>query len=1095
MAGIGNKSSNAASANKGNSKTNNDGSALTNEDEAYDAIMGGDFGSMNIMGIIDNNSKEKNGSVGKNDKDEGEVEHLPDAIDFEDEDELVSDFEDEDDDDDSNNNDEEDDEKKTEDTGNKNRDNQHSQENDERQEDEGKENNLFDFNSGIDDDLLTESLQQKQMSFNKITNHTLQDKFKVLLQSLRKPKTAQELKDIQLQAYYPFLNDKADLQLSQLVKAPTVEYEWKQPLRELKPIIPNFQITVQQDTHKYYNTNKKRSVKQINRSRKNIIAVEDKLKFPELQKNKNKFTPDSSDIDEKTNEKVVIENINNTQGEFYNKFEIKNVNLDTLVDDEWDVDKLICNNIKSDTLENNVTNKNKVFTINDLEEEEKKNMNEEGVELDTALPWDNEDLIEGNLQKFIKPVVNLRDNKLLLEKTSIPAIDRKLYKPYKIIKKPNNVFKVSDKLIKQRFNMSNDHAYEILKKNYKSQIRTNVGSLTIQHAVPATRLQNPYYKTHQSKEKLRFSNRYPEFFKKMRPGSILTFSKLKTRKRKRDKGKEVAEIFEKTTDLTLGDTAPVFLMEYSERQPLGISKFGMNTKIINYYRKKDDDDQFKPKLPIGENVILGPQDKSPFWNYGQVNKGEIVSSLFNNMMRAPIVPHKPRYRDYLLVKSQGGNNTVPKYFLRDIDNLYVAGQTMPMAELPGPNTRKMNLIIKNRLKILAYRLIKNSPTQSLTLRDIKPFFKESSDMHLRSRLKEFMKFYRAADPKESDKRRAKAGGGYWKLKESETLPDDDQLKKIVTPEDLAIQDFIMSYEKFIDDNKLFNIDEKQSNLEEQLAPWNVSKNFLNSITMRTTIAISGEGDPTGLGEGFNYLRASTVSKKDSEMDEIYNKLTYQQQKQVAKPVNVSKSVYSDSDNDKSSKTTYEEELKKIWYRQQLSLSIQNPYKQLGNNANFANITHFKKKLLSSSKVPKGKVMKFVRKKRDANGIIHRETEFIKDPSLMHAYISHYEEMESNLDTEQLLKDDAKKYILGKTEQEKTDKLHAMLTKKLSEVSKRSMALSQAQVTKKINKQKKSETTPVKKNVKERKPSSRTCTACGQLGHIKTNKICPLFQQK
>ncbi|OBA27900.1 hypothetical protein HANVADRAFT_47874 [Hanseniaspora valbyensis NRRL Y-1626] len=353
----------------------------------------------------------------------------------------------------------------------------------------------------------------------------------------------------------------------------------------------------------------------------------------------------------------------------------------------------------------------------------------------------------------------------------------------------------------------------------------------------------------------------------------------------------------------------------------------------------------------------------------------------------------------------------------------------------------------------------------------------------------------AADPKESDKRRAKAGGGYWKLKESETLPDDDQLRKIVTPEDLAIQDFIMSYEKFIDDNKLFNIDEKQSNLEEQLAPWNVSKNFLNSITMRTTIAISGEGDPTGLGEGFNYLRASTVSKNDFEMAEIYNKLTYQQQKQVAKPVNVSKSVYSDSDNDKSSKTTYEEELKKIWYRQQLSLSIQNPYKQLGNNANFANITHFKKNFLSSSKVPKGKVMKFVRKKRDANGIIHRETEFIKDPSLMHAYISHYEQMESNLDTEQLLKDDAKKYILGKTEQEKTDKLHAMLTKKLSEVSKRSMALSQAQVTKKINKQKKSETSPVKKSVKERKPSSRTCTACGQLGHIKTNKICPLFQQK
>lgn len=1063
--------SNAPTETRDNGNSNEANSALTNEDEAYDAIMGGDFGSMNIMNLIDTNSKEKDGSNGKADNDEGEVEHLPDAIDFEDEDELVSDFEDEEDID-------------AEEGKNKEDDNRSNDYNEE------KENNLFDFNSGIDDDLLNESLQQKQMNFNKISNHTLQDKFRVLLQSLRKPKTEQELKEMQFKTYYPFLSDKADLQISQLVKAPTVEYEWKQPLRKLKPLVPNFQILVQQDTHKYSTSNKKRSARHISKSRRNVIAVEDMLKFPELQKQNKDFSDSSDFLDEKS-EKTDVDNKNHNQDGLYEEFQLRADKLNALVDDEWDVDKLICNNINIEAGKN-VTNTKKKFVINDLEEED--NKEEHGNKVDANL-WDSEDLINGNLQSFAEPVINLKDPKLLLEKTTASIADRKQSRPYKIMKKSNNLFKVGDKLLKQRFNMSNDHVYEILKKNYKSQIRTNVGSLTIQHAVPAIKLQNPYYKTHQSQEKLRLSNKYPQFFKKMRPGATIAFSKLKTRKRKRDKGKDVAEIFEKSNDLTLGDTAPLFLMEYSERQPIGISKFGMNTKIINYYRKRNDEDQFKPKLPIGENVILGPQDKSPFWNYGQVNKGEIVKSVFNNMMRAPVFPHKPRYRDYLLVKSQGGNISNPRYYLRDIDNLYVVGQTMPLTELPGPNTRKMNLIIKNRLKILAYRLIKNSPTQSLTLRDIKPFFKESSDIHLRTRLKEFMKFYRAVDPKESDKRKAKAGGGYWKLKDSENLPEDEQLRKIVTPEDLAMQDFIMAYEKFINDNKLFNIDEKQSSLEEQLAPWNVSKNFLNSIAMRTTIAISGEGDPTGLGEGFNYSRASTVSKKESENDLIYSKLSYQQQKQVAKPVIVPKSVYTENDSDKSSKSTYEEELKKIWYRQQLSLSIENPYKQLGNNANFANITHFKKKPMESSKVPKGKVMKFVRKKRDVNGIIHRETEYIKDPSLMHAYISYYEQLESDLVTEQLLRDDAKKFILGKTEQEKTDKLHAMLTKKLSEVSKRSMALTQAQVTKKINKQKKNETTPVKKPPKERKPSSRTCTACGQLGHIKTNKICPLFQQK
>lgn len=67
--------------------------ALRNDDEAYDALLGGDFGSMNIMSIIDQNSKDK-GSKKHDGNDEGEIEHLPDAIDFEDEDELVSDFED-----------------------------------------------------------------------------------------------------------------------------------------------------------------------------------------------------------------------------------------------------------------------------------------------------------------------------------------------------------------------------------------------------------------------------------------------------------------------------------------------------------------------------------------------------------------------------------------------------------------------------------------------------------------------------------------------------------------------------------------------------------------------------------------------------------------------------------------------------------------------------------------------------------------------------------------------------------------------------------------------------------------------------------------
>ena len=1054
----------------------NNADALRNEDEAYDALLGGDFGSMNIMSIIDQNSKDKDSK--KHDNDEGEIEHLPDAIDFEDEDELVSDFED-----DSMN-----------ESGNEN-----AADNDTKQE---VGDNLFEVEDSSNNDEVVKVLEEEHSNFLHNTNEDINKKFRRLLSSFKKPKNEKELKELQLKTYFPNLANNSNFQLSQLIKAPTVEYGWQKPTRDVVPIKPTIPITVQADSHRFFSTNKKRPSKQITRSRKNVIKVQDELRFPDLNRFTNK---DNKDVADNLKDSGGMNgNAEAAEGHNEDGSSPSLVHLNALSTDVWNVDKLLgedTGDSKSPTgFSISTLHAQQVFDeINSESESDSQSIDSSG---DTAL-WNDDDLIAGDLSNYSKPIITPRDERIHLEQINEDSIDKTSFKPYKIMKKSNNTFKVNDKIIKQRFNISNDATYDLLRNNYKSQIRTNVGTLNIQHSTPASKLQVPFYKSVNADEKTRFAHKQTPFFDKMRPGSVIGFSKIKNRKRRRDKGKDVSEIFEKTSDLTLGDSAPVFLLEYSEQNPSGLSKFGMNTKIVNYYRKKDEDDQYKPKQSIGENIVLGTQDKSPFWNYGQVLKGEILTAMFNNMIRAPIVPHKLRYKDYLLVKSQGGGVTgPPKYFLRKIDNLYTVGQTMPVNEYPGPNTRKMNSIVKNRLKLLAYKLIKNSPTDSLTLKDIKAHFKDSSDLHLKTKLKEFMKFYRYSEIKDPEfKRQKKSGTGYWKLKESETLPDDEQMEKLITPEDVAMQDQVLEHEKFLEDNKLFNIDEEQVNLEEQLAPWNTSKNFINSTNFRTTVAITGEGDPTGLGEGFNLLRSTTVAKKDSPEEELYNSLSYEEQKKVAKPVNVPKSVYmARKKDDKSNKLTYEEEMKRVWYRQQLSISIENPYKQLGQNANLSNITHFKKVPEFSSKAPKGKVMKFVRKKKDANGIIHRETQYIKDPSLIHAYIAYYENLEASLDTEQLLKDDAKKYILGKNDQEKTDKLHAMLTKKLSEVSKRSIAVTQAQAIRRSKKEKKNadsnEATAIGGTpTKERKVATRTCKVCGQVGHIKTSKICPMYQSK
>lgn len=173
--------------------------------------------------------------------------------------------------------------------------------------------------------------------------------------------------------------------------------------------------------------------------------------------------------------------------------------------------------------------------------------------------------------------------------------------------------------------------------------------MNIQHSQPAINLQSPFYKVAVPRDQLRHFHR-ENFGSHIRPGTKIVFSKLKARKRKRDKGKDVKESFSTSQDLTIGDTAPVYLMEYSEQTPVALSKFGMANKLINYYRKANEQDTLRPKLPVGETHVLGVQDKSPFWNFGFVEPGHIVPTLYNNMIRAPVFKHDISGTDFLLTK-------------------------------------------------------------------------------------------------------------------------------------------------------------------------------------------------------------------------------------------------------------------------------------------------------------------------------------------------------------------------------------------------------------------------------------------------------------
>ena len=159
----------------------------------------------------------------------------------------------------------------------------------------------------------------------------------------------------------------------------------------------------------------------------------------------------------------------------------------------------------------------------------------------------------------------------------------------------------TDKLLELKFNISNDQEYELLRKNYNTKQRSQLSNLNIEHSVPALRLQTPYYKVKLSTDETRSFHR-PVF--NVRPGTLVSFSKLKLRKRKRQ-GEIFATDFSKTSDLTVADTGNIIALEYSEQYPPILSNFGMGSKLINYYRKERPNDTSRPKAQIGETHILG----------------------------------------------------------------------------------------------------------------------------------------------------------------------------------------------------------------------------------------------------------------------------------------------------------------------------------------------------------------------------------------------------------------------------------------------------------------------------------------------------------
>lgn len=479
--------------------------------------------------------------------------------------------------------------------------------------------------------------------------------------------------------------------------------------------------------------------------------------------------------------------------------------------------------------------------------------------------------------------------------------------PYRVItnKDLQSEAETHRKLEIDRFNLSNDRFYETHKEGRFHRVRQTFGQLVVQHALPAVKLMKPWYKNKLTKSELRSFHRP---LLQVTPEVDITFSRVKGSKKKKQKRKELGEVMRSSKDLTLRDHTNFVLLEYSEEHPSIVQNVGMGSFLVNYYRKESIEDTHMPQSDIGEPFVLDVTDASPFLGFGNVEPGQTIMALYNNLVRAPVFEQPPRTTDFLVIKNTYKGET--KYYIRHIPHLYVVGQTYPVQDVPGPHSRKITTMVKNRLQISAFRFIRKDPFSRLRFVKLVKAYPEYSEIQIRQRLKEFAEFQRKGN-----------NTGFWKLKGNTPLPSEEEIRKLVTPEMVCLYESMLvgqrhlldaGYGKAADGEEDNGNEDSETNMdiEEQLAPWITTRNFINATQGKAMLKLWGAGDPTGRGEGFSFVRIS--------MKDIFLRQGESLEERLAQIELLPKSTHRY--NVAEQQQVYREEITRIWNTQLTALS-------------------------------------------------------------------------------------------------------------------------------------------------------------------------------
>lgn len=692
--------------------------------------------------------------------------------------------------------------------------------------------------------------------------------------------------------------------------------------------------------------------------------------------------------------------------------------------------------------------------------------------------WDDPELETARLSKKI--LLDMNDPHLLLDVQQPSAEPQKPRTGLGL--KRDNRGSLANPMFK-RYNISNDEAYDALKESSTQKVRSTIGHMNVEHSLPALKLQYPFYKVALSDRELRSFHRPTIHFK---PGERASVSTLKTVKRKHKKNLKPSEAFATAEDLNVGDNSDLLLAEYSEEYPTTLSNFGMGVKILNYYRRKDNEDTARPKRDdgIGETSVLLPQDKSPFSLFGQVEPGQEVLTMHNAMYRAPVFKHNPEATDFLVSRSHTGVNG-SKYYMRNIPNLLVVGQQFPSVEVPGTHARKVTEASKKRLKMLAFRLYRRGKERGhrqpwVSNEMIKAHLPGTEIAQNRSRMREIMKYQKDI--------------GTWEPMPNDHIPEEPVLRTWIKSEDVCLIDSMHAGDKQLQDagiksNDIKDDEEEQDgeNMDVKLAPWHTTKNFLNACAGKAMLELHGEGDPTGQGLGFSFIKVSMKGGFRDVGESVADKVDAKKQKELG----------GHSYNVQRQQSMYENAIKRIWNKQKDSLSAANPPSDVEDDVDTStasrNLTRQRSEIgtpalmrgdddtmsqfsRNSGADSRGKKLRITRTVKNKFDEYEEVVETITDPEVIKLYIKRKKQerlMEMRLD-------DIKPTGDAEYDKAQQAKLKAELARLQRNIERREGR----EKAKGIHNQKADGGGPGKGGATPRK-----CANCGEVGHIKTNKKC------